>query len=164
MQRKNHILKGHRRGIAMIMAIMVIVVLATIMALMLQMTATTSKQTLNDYLHEQAILLTRSATEYALLRISGTNRALGCLTTLNTTYAPSGPALYDINMSWQYIGLSAGNGNNECTPAQSYILNANVNDADSKGSIILDVIVTARADQNLTTEPIRYHRRTLQKL
>jgi len=163
MQRKNSILKGYRRGIAMIMAIAVIIVLSTIMALTLNMTATTTKQTVNDYLHEQAILLTRSATEYTLLRISAQDRnASGCLTTLNGTYAPDGTTLFDMNVSIRYIGLSGGPGVNECNPSQSYILNADVDDQSSKGSILLDVIVTA--DPSLTSEPIRYHRRTLQKL
>jgi len=164
MQRKNSILKDHRRGIAMIMAIAVIVILATIMALSLQITAQTSKQTINDYLHEQAILLTRSATEYTLLRISAQDRnsTAGCLTDLNGTYAPDGNTLFDMNISIQYIGLSAGAGINECSVSQSYILNADVDDPNSKGSILLDVVVTANKD--LTTEPIRYHRRTLQKL
>lgn len=147
----------------MIMAIGVIVILGTIMALTLQMSSITSKQTINDYLHEQAILLTRSATELALLAISTTDRRVGCLTSLNGTYAPTGTAIFDINMTWSYIGLSGGNANNECLPAENYIQNADVNDSDSKGSILLDVIVTL-SDQTLSNEPIRYHRRTLQKL
>lgn len=163
MQRKNHILKNSRSGIAMIMAIAVIIILATIMALSLQITAQTSKQTINDYLHEQAILLTRSATEYTLLRISAQDRnTSGCLTTLNGTYAPDGNTMFDMNISIRYIGLSGGSGVNECSVSQSYILNADVDDPNSKGSILLDVVVTA--DPSLTTEPIRYHRRTLQKL
>ncbi len=164
MQRKNSLLKGHRRGIAMIMAIMVIVILATIMSLTLNMTATTTKQTVNDYLHEQAILLTRSATEYALLRISGLNRnGINCLTSLRGTHN----GIYDIDISWQYIGLSNEGSDKdpsgECSVAQSYIRNGDVDDMNSKGSILLDVVVSVN-DKNVTTEPIRYHRRTLQKL
>lgn len=147
----------------MIMAIAVIVILGTIMALMLQMTAQTSKQTLNDYMHEQAILLTRSAKEYALLRISGHDRSVNCLTQLNGTYSPDSSSLFDINISIMYIGLSGGNGANECTAAENYIQNADVGDPNSRGSILLDVVVTASSDLNLT-EPVRYHRRTLQKL
>ncbi|MEA1920346.1 MAG: type II secretion system protein [Campylobacterota bacterium] len=163
MQRKNHILKNSRSGMAMIMAIAVIVVLGTIMAMSLQITAQTSKQTVNDYLHEQAILLTRSATEYTLLRISAQDRNVsGCLTALNGTYAPDGTTLFDMNVSIRYIGLSGEGALNECTPGQNYIQNTDVSDDNSKGSILLDIIVTA--DESLTTEPIRYHRRTLQKL
>ncbi|MEA3522543.1 MAG: type II secretion system protein, partial [Campylobacterota bacterium] len=142
----------------------VIVVLGTIMAMSLQITAQTSKQTVNDYLHEQAILLTRSATEYTLLRISAQDRnsTSGCLTALNGTYAPDETPLFDMNVSIRYIGLSGGGALNECTSGENYIQNTDVSDDNSKGSILLDIIVTA--DESLTTEPIRYHRRTLQKL
>ena len=156
MQRKNRILKQHRRGIAMIMAIAVIVILTTIMALTLQMTTQTTKQTINDYIHKQAILLTRSATEYTLLRISGVDRTTtSCLRSLHGTYQQ----YYDIDIAIQYIGLSG-----ECTGANdNYIVDANVTDPNSKGSVILDVVVSVN-DKNITSEPIRYHRRTLQKL
>ncbi len=163
MQRKNYILK--RRGIAMIMAIAVIIILSTIMALMLNLTAQSSKQTTNDYLHEQAILLTRSAIEYSLLRISATNRSTGCLTSINAAYPKNDATkIFDINMSIRYIGLSAGNVFNECNASNNYIVNADVTNSESKGSILLDVIVSTPPDSNITTEPITYFRRTLQKL
>ena len=57
----------------MIMAIAAIVVLGTLMAMMLNMSTDTTKRTFDNFLHEQAMLLTRSATEYALLEISGSN-------------------------------------------------------------------------------------------
>ncbi len=164
MQRKNYILK--RRGIAMIMAIAVILILSTIMALMLSLTAQSSKQTTNDYLHEQAIILTRSAIEYALLQISARDRTTGCLTRLNLGYPNLDPStrIFDINMSISYIGLSGGNANSECTPAENFITTANVSNIESRGAILLDVIISTNPDSNITTEPIRYHRRTLQKL
>jgi hypothetical protein len=148
MQRKNSILM--RRGIAMIMAIAVIVVLGTIMALSLSLTAETSKKTTDLYLHEQAKLLARSATEYTLLFLSGEDRSSSCTTSLSAIY-PKDNKMFDINISVLYIGLD------ECS---NYI--NSVNDSRSKGSIILDVVVTSV--KNLSTEPIRYHRRTLQKL
>ncbi len=166
MQRKNHLLKNHRHGIAMIMAIAVIVILGTIMAVMLQLTALGSKQTINDYLHEQAILLSRSATEFTLLRISGTDRSIAnnCLTSLSGEYEN----IFDINISISYIGLSGTNVVSECandcatTKDECFIANSNVDDANSKGSVLLDIIVTSR--DGTSDDPIRYHRRTLQKL
>ena len=70
MQRKNNILKSSRNGIAMIMAITVILIVATIMALSIAMTAQTTKRTTDIYIYEQAVLLSKSATEYALLKIA----------------------------------------------------------------------------------------------
>jgi hypothetical protein len=133
------------------------------MALMLNLTAQSSKQTTNDYLHEQAILLTRSAIEVALLKISAQDRSTSCLTKIDLTY-PDSPKIFDINISIRYIGLSGTSTLNECNATESYILNSNVSNTESKGSILLDVLVSTSPESNITTEPIRYHRRTLQKL
>jgi len=159
---------NQRSGFAMLMAIFVIVIVGTLMALMMSMSTTSVKRTTNLYLSEQAVLLARSATEYTLLAISGTDRATtNCLTNLSLTYNPdggNGNQLFDIAVSINYIGLSGGTGaNKECTPAQNFILNANVSAPESKGSALIDVVVTSHANLNIG-ETIRYHRRTLQKL
>ena len=85
MQRKNSFLKNTflkkvrsynrraRSGMAMIMAITVLVVMATIMALSLALTTQTSKQTTDLYLYEQAVLVSQSAAEYSLLQLSNVN-------------------------------------------------------------------------------------------
>ena len=90
MQRKNDILvplKSSGRGknlkatkratqakskpaIAMITAIGMIVIISTILALSLSLSTQTTKRTADIYLHEQAVLLSKSAAEYALLQIS----------------------------------------------------------------------------------------------
>ncbi len=156
-----------RSGFAMIMAIFVIVIVGTLMALMISMSATSLKRTTNLYLSEQAVLLAKSATEYALLAISGTDRtaAAGCLTTINIDYDPSGVGnnMFNITINIQYIGLSAGNAANECTVAQNFIPNANVSALESRGSALIDVVVESDPSLGIG-ETIRYHRRTLQKL
>lgn len=142
----------------MLMAISAIVVLGTIMALSLAFSSQSAKQTLNDYLHEQAILLTRSAMEYTLLELSGTERnTTSCTNAINTQYAPDGAAMFDINISIQYIGFGGATG----WPCNNFI--PTINTPESNGTILLDVIVQSSPDLNIS-EPIRYHRRTLQKL
>ncbi len=151
----------------MLMAIIVIVIVGTLMALMISMSTTSLKRTANLYLNEQAMLLARSATEYALLAISGTDRTTGCLTSINTTYNPDSSAgstpMFTISINIQYIGLSGGNANNECLIVENFITNANVTAPESKGSALIDVVVETDPTLNIG-EPIRYHRRTLQKL
>ncbi len=161
---KNQIIK-QRSGFAMMMAIFVIVIVGTLMGLMMSMSATALKRTTNLYLKEQAVLLAKSATEYAVLAISGTNRTGGCLTIINSSYNPSGAAtpIFNITTNIQYIGLSAGNLANECNVGENFIQNADVSAPESKGSALIDV--TVASDPNLgINETIRYHRRTLQKL
>ena len=160
MQRKNHILM--RKGIAMIMAIAVIIILATIMALTLSLTAETSKRTTDIYLHEQAQLLAKGATEYAILAISGYDRTVtpDCLASVNGVYPNNGAntKIFDINTSIQYIGIDC---NGAAGGATDFI--DTIDTPQSRGAVILDTVVTC-VDETSCSEPIRYHRRTLQKL
>ncbi|QSZ41025.1 hypothetical protein GJV85_02475 [Sulfurimonas aquatica] len=153
MQRKNYFLKtskykNSRSGIAMIMAITVIVIVATIMALSLSMTAQTTKRTTDLYLYEQSVLMSKSATEYALLRISQNN---GCLNTIAPFTIDS---IYDITIDIKYIGTAP-------TACSDYI--SNIQTPEQDGSVLLDVTVSIN-DTNITNEPITFFRRSIQKL
>ena len=139
----------------MIMAIIVIVVLTTIMALTLNLTSQTTEQTGNLYLREQAVLLAKSAAEYAMLAISGQNRATsGCLGSITAAY-PSNDAnkIFDISITMRYIGLNCG-GTLDYIPT--------VTTPESQGSVLMDVTVTSTP--SVSNETIQYFRRTIQKL
>ena len=166
MQRKNNILISSRSGMAMIMAITVIVVMATIMALSLALTTKTTKKTVDMYLYEQSILLSKSATEYALLQIAQSNPC---------TYAGTGgtpitqDSFYTIDIAVQYIYYDdpATGGVNEAQTtcaANPTLLYTTVNTPEQNGSAIMDVTVSVTPDKNVASEPIRYFRRTIQKL
>lgn len=160
MQRKNSILKisscgtTNRRGMAMIMAIAVIVLVATILALSLSLTTKTTKKTTDLYLYEQAAILSHSAAEYAMLKIS---QAAPCsIPTLNYSYNN----IYDINTSMFYISTAGSpcetNSNLDGTNRGTITYPA------SNGTVILDVSVATQP--GFTSEPVRYFRRTIQKL
>ena len=157
MQRKNNILKrSHprsRSAMAMIMAIAVIVILATIMAFSVRMGSQTTKRSTDIYLYEQSVLLAKSAAEYTLLQISLNNSpADPChVTSLNFTQD-----YYDVNISILYSYK------NPPTSCNGYTF-ATVTTDEQNGSILLDIAVSVN-DLNITTEPIRYFRRTIQKL
>jgi len=153
MQRKNNILKSSRSGMAMIMAITVIVIVATIMALSLALTTKTAKKTADMYLYEQSILLSKSATEYALLQIAQSNPC---------TYAGSNfiqDNLYTIDIQVQYIYNTAAT----CA-ANPTLLYTTVSTPEQNGSAIMDVAVSVTPDKQVASEPIRYFRRSIQKL
>lgn len=156
MQRKNRILK--RRGMAMIMAIFFIISIAVIMAIVMKLTATTTKKTEDIYLHEQALALTRSATEYALLAVSGHNhKALNnCINQIDAQYPSAANPIFDINITLRYIGFGSLTG--ACT---DYI--TTIQTPESNGSILMDVTVTSNPNLGISEE-IRYFRRTMQKL
>ena len=174
MQRKNYFLsRSKRSGFAMIMAIILIVVLSTIVAYTLSLTSQTTKQSTDLYMREQAVLLAQSAAEYTLLAISGYNRGTNtntnCLGSVNAQYPDNTNPLFDINVTIGYIGLGCikDDKNNVLnttftSTGYNYISESNVTTPESNGSVLLDITVTSEA--NTSTEPIRYFRRTIQKL
>jgi Tfp pilus assembly protein PilV len=158
MQRKNYILKSNphkgravflkkRSGFAMIMAIIVVLVVSTIMALSLALTAQTSKRTVDLYLYEQVALHAKSAAELALLDIAQN----GCTDNYNTTFNGS---IYTANVTMRYVYETSIGG---CT---DYF---NITTPEQSGSVLMDVTVSVN-DPSITTEPIRYFRRSIQKL
>ena len=171
MQRKNSILsinmlkrkknKKNRSGFAMIMAVGVIILIATIMILSLNTTASTSKKTIDLYFYEQAELHAKSVIEYALYKIAkdGCQNAV-----LNITF----DSIYNINISTQYAYTDentttttttnvSGNTCPNLTPTTA------ITTPEQNGNVMMDVTVTIPA--SITgTEPVRFFRRTIQKL
>jgi len=163
MQRKNYLLNrtSHKRGFAMMMALAVIVVIATIMALSLSLTAKTTKKTADIYLHEQAILLAKSATEYQLLRIAQNPPC----TDLDISFLQD--TIYTIDITSRYIYYddpTTAVADDACTLAgRPTLLYTPVTTPQQDGSVLIDVAVSVN-DVNLSSEPVRYFRRTIQKL
>ena len=145
-----------RKGFSMLTALIFMILVATLGALALSLSNLSLKQTSDLYLREQAELLVQSATEYALLAISGHNFSTNCLNTITSTYTDGTTTLFDINISLYYLG----NG----LPANCNTLTNNLNNIDTNDSnltVMIDTTVTSAA--GISTEPIRIHRRTIQK-
>lgn len=148
-----------RSGFAMILAIFVVVLVAMGGVLLLRNATTGVKSTGDNYIKAQAELLAMSATEFAVMRAQGFDHAGGnCLNQLNIEIKDSTNTMvmYDANVSYGYSfrGLKF---NNAC----SNVLAENTN---KDTMILMDVTVTARESANLSTEPIRIHKRSWQKL
>ncbi|MDA3909291.1 MAG: hypothetical protein PF437_09380 [Sulfurimonas sp.] len=146
--------KTFRGGMAMIMAIAVLVIIATIMALSLSLTTQTTKRTTDLYLYEQSTLLSQSAAEYAMLKIS---QVAPCsLPDLDFRYNNT----FDVKITMQYIFTNpSACRTNSLADGSDY---ATVTYPDSNGSVLMDIAITANPTG--TTEPIRYFRRSIQKL
>jgi len=138
-----------RKGFSLLTAIIFLVLIATISAISISLSTQTVKQTADIYLKNQAELLLRSGTEFALLAMSGHNYNSSCLNDINMTYNNQ----FDINVSIMYIGKGL--------PSGCQTLDNNISTADSNRTVIIDTFVSTKAD--ITTEPIRLHRRTIQK-
>jgi type II secretory pathway pseudopilin PulG len=143
--------RTNRSGMAMIMAIVVVVVISTIMALSLSLATQTTKRTTDIYLYEQSVLLSQSAAEYAMLKIS--QQAPCSLSSLDFRYNNA----YDINITMSYIYFSGSSCDTNSTSDYTAVTYPN-----SDGSVLMDIVVTANPTG--VTEPIRYFKRSIQKL
>lgn len=145
MQRKNSVLKNSSRSaFALIAAIIILIVIGGILGLSLRLSTQTSKNTADIYLREQAELMAKSAVERAMLEVANN----GCRNSFD-----SSNNLFDINITMSYIGTSDFGCN-------MYI--NNLTTPEQNGSILMDVVVTSK--DGVTTEPIRFFRRSIQKM
>ncbi len=145
-----------RKGFSLITAIIIMMAVSLLMTMMISLSSSTVKTTTDMYLKEQAQLLARSATEYALLAISGHDNTKNCIKNINISYPNSTTVTHEMNISILYMGRGISN-------CGSHLLENNVTTDDSNLTAIIDVIVSVRANTTGITEPIRIHRRTIQK-
>ncbi len=143
----------------MILAIFVVVLVALGGVLLLGNASIGAKSMGDNYLRAQAELLAMSATEFAVMRAQGfdISAASGghCLENLdiNVTDA-SGAPMFDANVSLAYSFRGA-------PPVGCASVLSPIAGTGKDTMILMDVTVT---DINLSTEPIRVHKRTWQKL
>ena len=166
MQRKNNILmspkyKG-RNAFAMIMAIIVLIVVGGLMSLSLSFVAQTGKRTTDLYLYEQAILVSKSAAELALLDIA--QNAPCTIASQNYRMDLNGNGntnddIYDVNVTLKYVYVGAPCGDIDGDGINDDYFTTMTTD-EQNGSVLMDITVTT----NEGTEPIRYFRRSIQKL
>ncbi|WP_373033619.1 hypothetical protein [Sulfurovum sp.] len=177
MQRKSSFLNSKKRqtrnGFAMIMAIFFMIIMATLLSYMLTSTTETAKRTTNDYVLEQEQLLAKSAVEYAILRVSAFDRSGAdgingtaddiCLPGFTARYPETDPKLFDITVTINYFGFGDG-----CAPlfpvAPAIGSIGSIATPESNGSMLIDVYIENDAVGLTLSEPVRFHRRTLQKL
>ena len=145
-----------RRGFSLLTAVIFLVLIATIGALALSFSTLNVKQTSDIYLREQADMLLQSATEYALLAISGhqINAANGCLNMIISEFQQAGNPVFNIIITMNYLGNGLPAGCNQFSAT-------NIDTNDSNVTVVIDTIVASAA--GVATEPIRLHRRTIQK-
>lgn len=141
----------------MLTAIIFILLLSLVLALTLSLSSSTVQQTTNRYAYEQARILAKSATEYAILAIQSHDYTSGCLKSINMRY-PNTPAyLFDINITLHYIGS-----NLPCNPSEILVNDVKWNESNS--SVLIDTRVSLNPALLKSSNPITYTKRTIQKL
>jgi len=156
--------QNHRKAFSMLTAIVIIVLMATVAMLIMNMSGKLVKETTAQYQREQAILLAKSYTEYAVMAVTANNRTANCLNTINgtvgdaTTTSPNNG--YRIRTHIAYIGTNAAIGT--CSGTRTLAILAA--GSDTPLTIIVDAYVDYKDLDNLAGPNITYHRRTVQKI
>ena len=148
-----------RGGFSVIAAAVIVAIISVIGAMVLSVSATSSKRATDDYLRIQAEMLARSATEFAVMRLQGFVSVNGdCLERLDINATP-----FDVNVTFGYI-LNSPKSN--CMS----VLSSNSTNADDYA--VIDVVVKERVSGNpnkefdpasISKESVTVHKRTLQR-
>ncbi len=152
-----------KKGFSLIMAIFFVILIATLGMMSMSLSSKMVKQSSDIYLKEQAELYAMSATSLAVLAMQGTDYNINCEQNLAYDFGDcftAGVSIFylDSNMpaTCNARHKTAGSPINI---RDMGLKDASGNDATFYNVAILDVIVTNTDG----IEPIRYHRRTVQR-
>ena len=146
-----------RRGFTLIAAIFFVVIASSICMLALSIASTSVKQNSEIYLREQSELVARAATEYAMLAIISNDFSATCLGNQSENASEDNPIagefgdLFTFKVYVKYFGNMG-----VCSGDAVAATGAN------QGTIMLDVFVSSKPGK--ASNPINFHKRTLQKL
>ena len=146
-----------RRGFSMLTAIAVIVVISAIGAFILNLSGKMVSETTAQFQREQAMLLSKSFTEYAIMAVTANeHNSSNCLNTITSDIN----GFYKVQVDVSYIGRDL---DSSC----SNIISQDVTTSKSPLSIIVDVYVKYQDpdDPRGGSAPyITFHKRTIQKI
>ena len=158
-------LSPHRKAFSMITAIIVVLLMAAVGAMVMSLSGKMVKETTTQFQKEQAILLAKSYTEFAVMAVSANgDRQNNCINTIQSI--PNTPilGLYTIRINIAYLSNSEELPNNLKTDNCGRVLRSNIEDPKSPLSIIVDAYVKYKDPDNRNDQTITYHRRSLQKI
>ena len=145
-----------RRGFTLIAAIFFVVIASSICMLALSIASTSVKQNSEIYLREQSELVARAATEYAMLAIISNDfykTGAVCIGDKNNPIKGEFGELFTFEVFVKYFGDMG----EACKDKEAVIVKG-----PNQGTVLLDVFVSSKGEK--ATNPINFHKRTLQKL
>ena len=147
------VLQKTREAFSMITAIIVIVLMSSVALFILNISGKMVKETTTKYQREQAILLSKSYTEYAVMAVTANeHNSSNCLNTINGAYQD-----YKITVELSYIGR-------DLDASCSRRLANDVNTTNSPLNVIIDVFVRYPDYDHPAELNMTYYKRTLQKI
>jgi len=96
-----------RKAFSMLTAIFIIVLMATVAAFIVNLSGKMVKGTTAQFQHEQAVLLAKSYTEYAIMAVTANDHTgANCLNNITGNFGNlgGGDFLYNIDVNFAYIG------------------------------------------------------------
>ena len=142
-----------RRGFTLIAAIFFVVIASSICMLALSIASTSVKQNSEIYLREQSELVARAATEYAILAIISNDFSTTCIGNNDQAITGEFGELFIFKVYVKYFGDMG----DACKNKDAVIVKG-----ANQGTIMLDVFVSSKPGK--ASNPINFHKRTLQKL
>ncbi|WP_148803421.1 type II secretion system protein [Campylobacter concisus] len=142
-----------RRGFTLIAAIFFVVIASSICMLALSIASTSVKQNSEIYLREQSELVARAATEYAMLAIISNDFSATCIGNNDQAITGEFGDLFTFKVYVKYFGDMG----DACKNKDAVIVKG-----ANQGTIMLDVFVSSKPGK--ASNPINFHKRTLQKL
>ncbi len=159
--------KNNRDAFSMITAIIVIVLMATVSMTVMSLSGKMVKGTTAQFQREQAILLAKSYTEFAVMAIGANDRVAGnCLTDIvgDNIILPESEGGFQARVRIAYIGDSNVN---SCGTVGTRVFSNTVTTPETALNVIIDVYIEYKDfyHHDPSNAPwITYHRRTLQKI
>ena len=161
--------KKQRAAFSMITAIFVIVLMASVAAFIMNISGRMVQETTAQYQREQAVLLAKSYTEYAIMAVTANeHNTTNCLRNITGGYGNdgSGTYIYNIDVNISYLGngrpTADGGLHGNCR-----ILDNSIATEETPLNIIVDVFVrysTLDHPAGASAPKITYHKRSLQKI
>ena len=145
-----------RRGFTLIAAIFFVVIASSICMLALSIASTSVKQNSEIYLREQSELVARAATEYAMLAIISNDFYKTGAVCLGDEHNPIAGEFGDLFIFKVFVKYFGDMGD-ACKNKDAVIVKG-----ANQGTIMLDVFVSSKPGK--ASNPINFHKRTLQKL
>jgi len=154
-----------RKAFSMLTAIVVIVLMASVGAFVMNLSGKMVKTTTTQFQREQAMLLAKSYTEFAIMSVMSNDVTTNCLQTIqsNNVIRAENQGGFDVTVQIAYIG----NGSGRITPCDGVRkLSDTIVTLRSPLNILVDVYVKYQDVDGLVpnTSWITYHKRTLQKI
>ncbi|WP_457593410.1 hypothetical protein [Hydrogenimonas sp.] len=149
-------MRQKRGAFALWQAIAVILILGGIMVVTMRFASIGAHHTADSYTKEQAELFLRSATEIAMLQISGHDRSGGCLQRVRVV-SRDRKFTADINITRYYL-LKSSPDFALCGP-----LAYPIESEESHGMVMMETVVTSDPTNPRVVHPVRIIRRGIQR-